>query len=752
MLSINTNLSSIIAQRSMKQSTNKLNQAIERMTTGAKINHAKDNAANYNIATNMTTQLGSYEVAADNVAMGMDLVTAASDTVYLMQDKGERLRELAIQVRNGTFGEQALMAVNAEAQSIISEIYRLYITSEYNGIKLFDMANTAVANQASEPLMTYSMQRATPTKPEAKAEYNGFVENPVNYTQTQINNMDSIDSFTSGVSGEFKIENPEDLVKLGNLESQDTSNAIFVLANDIDLTDWQNTNDAWGGICLFNGGTIDGNGHVIKNLKGESGLFAETRDCIIKNLGLINVDITCDYQGVGGLVSYLDGGKINNCYVTGKISSTSVTGGLVCSTSCEDIEIENCYSTAKVTGGQSSGGLIGAVGNGNGIGNMFISNCYTTSIVSGYMYIGGLVGIASADNIDISNCYATGNVTGDTIIGGLLGAAQSNSTNIIDSFTTGQVEASLYAGGLVAMGENANISNCYAIGNVNAMQMAGGLVGGGLDTTITSSYASGNISAQIGAGGLVAIAQDSNISNSYAIGNVNATQMAGGLVSVLGAMNSACSISDSYAYGSVTGTDSVGSLVGAILYLGDDINTIANYSIMNCQTVLQAYDPIGGFIDGSMAPIVGDVTPFLAGITILAEHPTTGSSAGSVNLQVGINSNLTSMITLNTSFSIDLTVLDAGIEAGGALVAIDNFLNILSEKATHYGAVQNRLESALEEITIRRENLISSRSTLQDADIAEISSEYIRQQILQQASATLLSTANQSASIALSLI
>ena len=61
MLSINTNLSSIITQNSMKQSTNKLNEAIERMTTGCKINHAKDNAANYSISTNMATKIGAYK-------------------------------------------------------------------------------------------------------------------------------------------------------------------------------------------------------------------------------------------------------------------------------------------------------------------------------------------------------------------------------------------------------------------------------------------------------------------------------------------------------------------------------------------------------------------------------------------------------------------------------------------------------------------------------------------------------------------
>ena len=74
MLSINTNLSSLIAQNSMNKSTNALNLAIERMTTGFKINHAKDNAANYNISSNMTTQINSLDIAEDNVSQGLDLI------------------------------------------------------------------------------------------------------------------------------------------------------------------------------------------------------------------------------------------------------------------------------------------------------------------------------------------------------------------------------------------------------------------------------------------------------------------------------------------------------------------------------------------------------------------------------------------------------------------------------------------------------------------------------------------------------
>ena len=138
-------------------------------------------------------------------------------------------------------------------------------------------------------------------------------------------------------------------------------------------------------------------------------------------------------------------------------------------------------------------------------------------------------------------------------------------------------------------------------------------------------------------------------------------------------------------------------------------------------------------------------------------YDTGGGLSGSnyVTLQVGVNADSYSQIGLEFGFSLD--GLDALREIGNDtttdfLTQIDNMLATVSAKATEYGAAQNRLESALDEIAIQYDNLVSSRSTLRDADIAEVSSQYIQQQILQQASATLLATANQSPSIALQLI
>ena len=92
------------------------------------------------------------------------------------------------------------------------------------------------------------------------------------------------------------------------------------------------------------------------------------------------------------------------------------------------------------------------------------------------------------------------------------------------------------------------------------------------------------------------------------------------------------------------------------------------------------------------------------------------------------------------------------MEDAGTLELLDSIIKQVNEKQTEIGAVQNRLESVLEQVGIEYENLVSTRSTIRDADISKESSAYIRNQILQQASATLLATANQTPAIALQLL
>jgi len=132
-LTINTNISSIVAQRNLANATGSLNQAIERMTTGYKINHAGDNAAGYSIARNWETQLGSLDVAADNAAMGADMMSTLEDHYSLISNHLQRVRDLTEQAANGTYGTASLNAIKSEITARLEEVDRISKNCEYNG-------------------------------------------------------------------------------------------------------------------------------------------------------------------------------------------------------------------------------------------------------------------------------------------------------------------------------------------------------------------------------------------------------------------------------------------------------------------------------------------------------------------------------------------------------------------------------------------------------------------------------------------
>ncbi|MCQ2739862.1 MAG: hypothetical protein MJ237_06510 [bacterium] len=135
-LTINTNISSLVAQRNMNNATSVLNKSIERMTTGYTINHASDNAAGDSIAKTWVTQLGSLDVAADNASTGADLLTTTEENYGLLVEHLQRVRDLTEQAANGTYGSASKKAIQGEIAARFQEIARIADNAEFNGIKL----------------------------------------------------------------------------------------------------------------------------------------------------------------------------------------------------------------------------------------------------------------------------------------------------------------------------------------------------------------------------------------------------------------------------------------------------------------------------------------------------------------------------------------------------------------------------------------------------------------------------------------
>lgn len=112
------------------------------MSTGYKINHAKDNAAGYSIANMWETQLGSLDVAADNAATGSDMLTSAEQSYSLLSDHLQRIRDLTEQAANGTYASASLKAIQSEISARLDEITRVASNAEFNGIKLMSFDGT----------------------------------------------------------------------------------------------------------------------------------------------------------------------------------------------------------------------------------------------------------------------------------------------------------------------------------------------------------------------------------------------------------------------------------------------------------------------------------------------------------------------------------------------------------------------------------------------------------------------------------
>ncbi len=576
MLKINTNLSSLIVQSNLQTSTLGLNQAIERMTTGFKINGAKDNAAGYSIVTNMTTKIGAYQVAEDNVMVGLDMVLTASNSLSTMSDLTIRLRNLAIQVRNGTYGNTSLDAINLEGKSIIDELYRIYETAEYNGIRLFnDFSSTVPEFDDGNKLVPNEM---------------GFLQDIARRDTTAMDKLADVDPNQTLSSGTYSISTAEELVKLSEMSNAGkiTGACEFVMANDIDISEFcmanldSNGEGGWNPIGNLEDSKFDGNGYTVSGLyinrptKDGQALFSGTKSLIF-NIGVLNPKVI-GKNAVGGVLAGVFGRAPQNCYVEGgSISGTENVGG-ICG---------NCgYSSA--------------------------SYCYTTCDVTGVKNVGGIGGRAV---YTMTYSYSTGNITGQTNVGGIVGELL-----------------------------NGAVHKCAVYGAVSGNSDTTGIIGGSMSGKVTDCMYNKNVNQDLGLVG----------------------------------ENFTCTITN-----------------------------------------------------------------------------TTGIDFGAkVNLQVGINSDLNNQISFDAWFALDglSRLKNLNLQDNSVLKIIDSILSQINKKQTEYGSVENRLESVLEEISIHYENLVSSRSTIRDADIAEESSEYIKMQILQQASATLLATANQTPAIALQLL
>ena len=135
---INTNVSAIAAQNSLRTSGLNQTSAMERLSSGVRINNAKDDAAGLAISTRMTANIRGLAAAIRNANDGISLTQTAEGSLSSIGDNLQRIRELAVQSANSSNNATDRAALHAEAALLVTEIDRVASNSSFNGIKLLD--------------------------------------------------------------------------------------------------------------------------------------------------------------------------------------------------------------------------------------------------------------------------------------------------------------------------------------------------------------------------------------------------------------------------------------------------------------------------------------------------------------------------------------------------------------------------------------------------------------------------------------
>ena len=137
-MTINTNVQSLNAQRNLSVSGNSLATSMQRISSGLRVNSAKDDAAGLAIAERMSTQVRGLTVAARNANDGISLAQTAEGALGKVGDMLQRMRELAVQAGNATNSKSDREALQAEVKQLTDEVDRLAKTASFNGQKILD--------------------------------------------------------------------------------------------------------------------------------------------------------------------------------------------------------------------------------------------------------------------------------------------------------------------------------------------------------------------------------------------------------------------------------------------------------------------------------------------------------------------------------------------------------------------------------------------------------------------------------------
>ncbi|HEU4851110.1 MAG TPA: flagellin [Telluria sp.] len=794
---INTNTASLNAQRNLSSSQSNLTTSLQRLSSGLRINSAKDDAAGLAIASRFTSQIRGTDQAVRNANDGISLAQTAEGSLGEITNNLQRIRELAVQAANSTNSSSDRAAIDQEVQQRLSEIDRNASQTSFNGQKILDgsfgSANFQIGANVGETIgislgASSSMRTsaigavasttsagsigASATGGKIEATTSGLAFGTAGgaatagsvtvnagsrlfgaTTAAQVDgkntgaaaaglnfSSDGVASSTTAgaiTGADFTTSGPD-----GHVEITDDSGVFNI---DLDGTDWSD--------AAHGGGAGDGAVAMAAEITSQLAAAGSNTTASIDGTG--KLVLTAGEPGAGTTPTIsAAGADAVAAGITGT-AATTVAGGAVTNASFTvdgtTVNLTGNYADRDALAADIESQLSGYdVSADAGTGALTITNTGSTAAVA-------LAGLSASETTALGLSDGAGTA-------GSAAVTTTNASMDIDGTTVtldqdyadfdamaADIESQLGAG-YTATNNNGSIeikrdttgsgSTAVAITNADARATAmgfGNTAGVAGQDTVASTNASFKVDGQT-------VTLDQNYADADAMAADIASQLTGytaanvgGKITITNSTNGsgAVKITDADAaataagFGNATGT--AGVTDGAVNVADLKITGNAGKSIDMSGNYASA-DALADAINKAVSGVNATVKDGKLSLTSASDMKLEGASVAALGFASGeVKANTGSLSTASTK-----TVEDAL----ATVQKIDSALASVSTLRSTFGAIQNRFESVISNLSSTSENLSSARSRIQDADFAQETAALTRGQILQQAGTAMLAQAN----------
>jgi len=689
---INTNINSLTAQAAVRSAGLNLSTAMERLSTGVRINSAKDDAAGLAISSRMDSQIRGLNMAIRNANDGISLMQTAEGSLSEVTSMLQRMRELAVQSVNGTNNASDRFALDAEVQQLKTEIDRIATTTEFNSQKLLDGSfkerQFQIGDKASANIdVTIASIK---TKDLGLGGANGVANTLVS---TRI-------AVAAVVKGDIKINGQD----IGAIAVGDDMEDIIKAIND-------NVDNV----------RASGFNVVVADAKGDGVTTAGQFKIAVTELGqstatTFNISASNSMEELVANINAEAGGVVKaEINKDGKLQLSNQTGAAI---SVEDDSTSvgagfSSTTTAVVYQGflklESTDGSSVRIEKGN----------------SGLLSPGTdadleVLGFRETSKESLQDAYT---ITGKALTTPAVAWAKTDiKINGVEMYNENILTTSL-------QGKLDTINSLSAQTGVSATAVIEKVI----DTTATFT---GTLETNWKATDLVylngtSVALGANATALTA--NINAATTSTGITAELKGANLV--LTGNLQSLAITTAVAGGAAIqgGSNNYLGLAARTFGTVEVFNASIRLDSTDntPISIELGGSTVATHGFLETNVGAADFKVNAPTMGGGGG------------------QSIAGVNVATQDA---ANAAIVAVDSALNNVSAMRSKMGAVQNRLEHTISNLTNVATNTSAAKSRITDTDYALETSALAKSQIIQQAATAMLAQANQSGQSVLALL